>query len=102
MAFQYPKLVKVFVNCNKNRTLNKPDEKWVDEALYNILAVFVNVTTRQALDPDKIKNKNASGNKEVDKEQAIRCLSTFNAISPGQQYLDLMEEVIRCVFLCHP
>jgi hypothetical protein len=110
MAFQHPKLVKVFENCNKNRTLTKPDEKWVDEALYNILAVFVDVTTRQALDPDKINTKSgvafwnllkehALGNKEVNKEQALRRL-TFYKITPGQQYLDYIEEVLRLVFVC--
>jgi hypothetical protein len=110
VAFHHPAMTPVFKKYTTNRTLSIPEKKWVDVALFNILQLYVDASTRQALDPAKIDTtsgvafwdllkENALGNIAVNKELAYRRLIT-TTIKPQQLYTDFVEQVQRNAFIC--
>jgi len=110
VAYQHDAMSCVFDKFTTDRTLVKPRAKWVDAALFSVLQLYVDASTRQALDPTKINTKSgvdfwnllklhALGDETINRENAYRRFISCS-IKPGQLYPDFIEHVQRNVFVC--
>ena len=100
VAFHHPAMTPVYKKYTTNQTLSIPKKKWVDDALFNLLQLFIEPATRQLLDPAKISTSSgvvlwkllkekAPGDLTVNREQAHKRLITMTI----QLYMEFIEHV---------